>query len=209
MCKFYSAILTKNGDLFHNPFTTSHEDIIDEFNLNDNMRDNFIRLEFVPKRKMFEIDFYELKVDESITPEWFDENMKEIIINRLKNIIKSLIISDDVKLLNGRCAILVGSSNLRKVKNSIIYSMWENSKVGELRENSEVGVLRENSEVGVLRENSKVGELRENSKVGVLRENSKVGVLWENSEVGELWENSEVGELWENSEIKKDNRIKE
>ena len=35
MCKFYSAIVMKNGDLLHNQSLMSHEDIIDMFEIND------------------------------------------------------------------------------------------------------------------------------------------------------------------------------
>ena len=40
MCKFYSAIVLKNGDLLHDVHLTSHEDIIDLYGLNDNTTEN-------------------------------------------------------------------------------------------------------------------------------------------------------------------------
>jgi hypothetical protein len=218
MCKFFSAIVTKNGDLYYNKFTHSHEDLIDLFNLREGLKaDNFIRIEYYPENNdLSDLLSYQLHVDEQSIPEWFNDDLKEQIVNKLNFVLEKMIISnEEKKILIGDCYILKDST-IKKIQNCIIFQMRGNSQVGvlrgnsqvgELRENSQVGVLRENSQVGVLWGNSQVGELWENSQVGELWGNSQVGVLRGNSQVGELWENSKVGELRGNSKIKKDNRI--
>ena len=185
MCKFYSAIVMKNGDLLHNENLISHEDIIDFFNINDSQVncDKFVRVEFSPLNKsdIADISAYRLNVDESSAPEWFEKH-REYITEKLSSIVKNRIVEGDRKLLTGGMYVLK-NANIQKIMSCIIISMG-NSQVGEMRENSQVRVMRENSQVGVMWENSQVGEMWENSQVGEMRGNSQVGEMRENSQVG-------------------------
>lgn len=64
----------RNGDVMHDIHLTSHEDIIDLYNLkDDSMRDNFVRVEYTPESDsdLPNIEKYRLKVDEDSTPNWF------------------------------------------------------------------------------------------------------------------------------------------
>jgi hypothetical protein len=80
----------KNGDLLHNENLMSHEDIIRLFNINDTQVncDKFVRIEFAPNDTIdySYIEKYELKVDESNVPDWFEKH-REYIINQLKEIV--------------------------------------------------------------------------------------------------------------------------
>lgn len=83
MCKFLSAIVLKNGDLICDPFIDSHEDLIDRYNLRDNNTNNFIRIEHTPDDDFYYSDLteYKLHIDENTTPDWFTDDLKDIIIN--------------------------------------------------------------------------------------------------------------------------------
>ena len=104
MCKFYSAIVMKNGDLLHNENLMSHEDIIALFNINDSQVNcnKFVRVEFTPEDQndLPNIEKYVLRVDESETPKWF-EKYREYVTSRLKDIVSKRIITSDQKLLTG------------------------------------------------------------------------------------------------------------
>ncbi len=164
MCKFYSAIVSKNGELYHNPFTISHEEIIDSCELRDDP--NLIcRVEFYPKNEkdIFDYKKYQLHFDDE-RPDWFTDSVESDIIKKLKVIIKNMIITQNKKCIIGK-SVLLKDCTIQYIKNSVVYNM----------ENSKVGVMGENSKVGEMWENSKVGEMWENSNVGVMRENSNVG----------------------------------
>ena len=126
MCKFYSAVVTKNGDLYHNPFLTSHEDIIDLFNLhnadNKPFIDKLCRIEFYPDDDKYicDVDKYNLHVDEDIVPEWFEE-YRELTISKLRDIINSMIIKEDSELIVGRGIILSNDITVRKLSNCVVY----------------------------------------------------------------------------------------
>ena len=101
MCKFYSAIVTKNGNLYHKTSIISHEYIIDLYNLNDmSLHDNLCRVEFYPDNyeDMDKPDKYNLHIDENYIPEWFEE-YRDGVISRLKDIITNMIVKVDTKIL--------------------------------------------------------------------------------------------------------------
>ncbi len=194
MCKFYSAIIRPNGDLLHDIHTSSHEDIIDLYDLNDDKAGRFAKIEYTSDNLM-DLSTYELKVDEDIKPEWLTDSMLENAERKLYQIVKKRIITEDRKLLMGGIFVVAENVKIDKVKNAII----------EIIKNSTVKVMCENSTVNAMRENSTVNAMRENSTVNAMRENSTVNAMWENSTVKVMWENSTVKVMWENSTVKINN----
>ena len=166
MCKFYSAIVMRNGDLLHNENLTSHEDIIDLFNINDNQFncDKFVRVEYSPdeNKDLPDISKYVLRVDESTTPDWFEKH-REFITEKLKGIVERRIITGNHKLLTGGLYV-VKDAEISRLKSAIV-------------------VYLQNSQVNLMCENSQVNEMWGNSRVNQ---------MWENSQVNEMWENSQV-----------------
>jgi hypothetical protein len=230
MCKFYSAILLKNGDLLHNENLLSHEDLIRLFNINDSQVncDKFVRLEFTPddESDFPHIEKYKLNVDENNIPKWF-EKQREYVTQKLKDIVSKRIITIDQKILTGGlyvvkdCIIdklisaqviylqgqvntMWGNSQVNKMRgNSQVNEMWENSKVNTMWGNSQVNEMRENSQVNKMWDNSQVNKMWDNSRVNKMRENSQVNEMWDNSQVNEMWENSQVNEMRDNSQVNK------
>ena len=188
MCKFYSAIVMKNGDLLHNENLMSHEDIIDLFNINDSQTNcnKFVRVEFSPDNDsdLPDISKYKLNVDESTTPNWFGKH-REYVTERLTDIVKNRIISGSRKLLIGGLYV-VKDAEIGRIKSAIVVYL-QNSQVNEMRENSQVNVMWGNSQV--------------NEMWG----NSQVNVMWGNSQVNEMLESSQVNEMWGNSTAKINN----
>ena len=136
MCQFKSFILLKNGDILHNDFIQSHEDLITLFNINDNnalSTRNFVRCEFVPKPDKKGIihydkpDTYVLIIDEQHCPDWV-EVLKEQTIDRMKTIIKGYIVKD-AKILVSKFAIITGIVN--KILDSAIVYITKEGTVTE------------------------------------------------------------------------------
>jgi hypothetical protein len=123
MCKFYSAIVSRSGELYHKTSLISHEDIIDYYNLNDSsLHDNICRVEFYPDntKDILDINMYKLHVDEDCIPNWFEE-YKESTIDKLKDIINNMIIKTNTKILCDGGYILGNNIIVNQLKNSIIY----------------------------------------------------------------------------------------
>jgi len=201
MCKFKSAIVLRNGDILHNDFTDSHEDLIELFGLVDNGKENFVRIEFsTDGKRLDKIENYSLIVDEKSTPAWFEE-IRESATGQMKTIVSNMIISENQKIIAGRAVILTGNAVVNKIRHCIIHEMRESSQVGEMWESSRVGTMRESSRVGTMRESSWVGTMRESSQVGTMWGSSRAGTMWESSRVGTMRESSQVGTMRGSSQV--------
>ena len=200
MCKFMSAIVLRpNGpvEVLRNAWTDSHDDLVELFNLRDNNREAFARVEFCPKKPdtMDQPDTYVLTIDEQRCPEWFDDDLKAKVSNRMRGWVKAMIVSGDVSMLCGGAYILAKGAKVECVKSALIHVMMPGSNVGVMWESSNVGSMRESSNVGVMLGSSKVGVMLGSSNVGVMWESSNVGVMRGSSNVGEMRESSKVGEM--------------
>ena len=88
MCEFKSAIVVKDEQeksgfrLLMSPFTESHSELEQLFNLKDGARLNYAKVEFSPKdfSTAHQLETYKLEIDEDRTPDWFDKEIKDRVI---------------------------------------------------------------------------------------------------------------------------------
>jgi len=169
MCRFLSALVKKNGNIICVPgVTDSHEDLIEYASLhdNDNYIRSFVRIEYHPDNgELHELDKYELHVDESDTPDWFDKKMKEKIERKLYQRVKKMIISNEKPILLGGCYILHGDAEIRKVQGSRIISMRDNASVMNVWGNASVTDVGDNASVMNMRGNASVTDVWGNAKI--------------------------------------------
>ena len=110
MCEFKSAIVMKDGKekggfkLLLSPWSESHSELFKIFKIKDDgARLNFARVEFSPDSMVNAhlLEKYKLNIDESRTPEWFSDAMKEKVAERMAAYIKSILVTGDVELITG------------------------------------------------------------------------------------------------------------
>jgi len=120
MCNFLSAIVFQSGRVHADPeHTDSHEDMIAALDLKDDREfaRDWIRVEFTPKDgDYFDIDSYELKVDEATTPVWFDEDRRAATENDLRSRVRQMIVTTDRKIILGGCWLIPENINIDVVK---------------------------------------------------------------------------------------------
>ena len=186
MCQFKSMIVTKNGDVLYLYGDDSHENIIDKFKNDYDLKDDtadpkklrFARIEIVPPNNdVFEknLSKWILKIDQTITPKWWDKNITDKCFSGLDKYLKNVIIENqEIDLIEYKTGLFIKNSKIKVIKNS------------------QVSMMRENSQVSEMRENSQVSEMRGNSQVSMMRGNSQVSEMWGNSQVSEMWGNSQV-----------------
>ena len=162
MCKFYSAIITKTGELYHNPWTTSHEDIVAIFDLKDE-KDNLCRVEFYPDidEDIWDYKKYNLHIDQQ-EPEWF-KKFQTKTISKLRLIIKKMIFTGEKQMLCGK-VIILKDAKIGTLKNVLVYDMIS-SQVGEMYGSSRVGEMCGSSRVGEMYDSSQVGKICGSSQV--------------------------------------------
>jgi hypothetical protein len=80
MCKAFSCLFTKSGDVLWKFAVDSHEDLIREYKLSDDGRkQDFVRIEIPPKNGDYlNPDEWIFKVDQEKTPDWFNRAFAEM-----------------------------------------------------------------------------------------------------------------------------------
>ncbi len=113
MCNFLSGWVLRTGDVLCEPMLDSHEELAKWFNIKRDDGHNAIRWEFSPTekdgvRQFFDFDSYSFRIDEKETPSWFDEERREATINAAKKVLRSMVVSDDSRLILLGKAIFAG-----------------------------------------------------------------------------------------------------
>ena len=218
MCNFFSCIVLKDGQVVWDTNIDSHDELLVMANIKDDTANPaellFARVEIVPPDgDVFEKDMkkWMLKIDQSITPKWWNKQYEQKCRNALQTCLKETIIDNqDIDLIQNKSGLWIRNSKIKTIKNSFIRVMRGSSQVGEMRGSSQVREMRGSSQVGVMRGSSQVGVMRESSQVRVMwgssqvremRGSSQVGVMWESSQVRVMWESSQVGEMRGSSQV--------
>jgi len=131
MCQFKSGIVLKDGKekggfrLIMSPWTESHSELITMFKLNDGKILHFARVEFSPPNldTAHQVETYKFKIDEDRKPEWFDNKMKNSVIEKMTAYIKSIIVSGDVQLLIGGQFVIAPSAKIECAHTMVINAM--------------------------------------------------------------------------------------
>ena len=89
--------------IFRNPATDSHSTLIDFFKLRDDDRLRFARIEFSPPtvKQSADPESYSLSIDERRTPEWFDDEMKAAVAEKMRCFVRAMIATKETPFLLG------------------------------------------------------------------------------------------------------------
>ena len=126
MCKFKSAVVTKEGNVYHHNLTDSHAQIQLLYNLKDRGED-IACVEFSPSGPEDDLASYALHLDQERTPSWWTEEFAAMIAEKMKAIVSSYIIVGDVPLALGR-RIIVRNGRILEARHSIV-TAYGSSKV--------------------------------------------------------------------------------
>jgi hypothetical protein len=198
MCRFLSAIVTRQGNVYCNPLTDSHEDLIEMFSIKDSKpMQNFVRVEYTPESQteIANIEKYNLSVDEDYTPEWFDEGLRDKTIRKLKSMLKKMIITEDRKILIGD-AFILDHVNIGVLRYARVISMAGGS----------VNVVWDGGSVNVVWDGGSVNVVRAGGSVNEVWNGGSVNEVWAGGSVNEVWNGGSVNEVWAGGQIKKDYR---
>lgn len=127
MCEYLSALVLRNGDIVHSPYTDSHSDLILSAGLDENDTPHrgeprFSRVEFRPAdpADLASIEKYRLVLDEGREPEWFAEH-REKVESTLRRWADAAIIRSPVPILfGGRWVVAKGGRVGRLVGGTIV-----------------------------------------------------------------------------------------
>lgn len=206
MSRFLSGIAFKNGDIHYNPITDSHEDLIQEKELDDrvtipNCNRNWVRFEYTSET-LSDLSTYVLEICEEEIPIWVDSKFQYDLVEKLKLIISSIILCDvNKKFIIGGCWILTGNTLVNRCVCARVVLMDKNSKINNLDENSEVNIMSGYSKIVNMKRNSKIRHMMEFSEFFNMYSNSNIYSMWDNSKGEAMYENSKICRMRDSSRV--------
>lgn len=193
MIEFYPVLIKNTGEIFHNIFATTHNDLIGKYITHeDNENKTYFKAVFSPKGRLDDVNEYHLIYSENYIPDWFYGDFKEQVISKLKQIIDSMIIRGRKKLLLHEGAILTKNACIDELKHSIIFAMYDKAKVKSVSNNSEILLLTDNCVVDGLFDNSRITDVQGFARINVLNDYSKIINLGGHATVGKLYNHSRI-----------------
>jgi hypothetical protein len=128
MCNFKSAIVVQDESvkggfrLLMSPWTESHSELESIFKLKDGPRLTYAKVEFSPPfmDTAHKLETYVFKLDQERKPDWFTDEIKEHVTDKLSAYIKTIIVDGDVALLIGGQFIIAPSARVDLAHSMVI-----------------------------------------------------------------------------------------
>ena len=186
MCEFKSAIVTRDGRLWHSEFTDAHENIRELYDLHEGSPEmiaakgpNFVRVEFRPSwSNPFDLDSWMFCVDEPEVPDWFTDDLRVATIAELRSIVGGMLISTGThSLVCGRTVIVGGDAVVNRAWFCRIFVLGKATVTA--------------------RDNAKVEAW---DKATVTARGNATVTVWDNATV-KAWYDAKV-EAWDNATVK-------
>ena len=190
----------RNGDLFFNAWTDSHEDLVAINNLRDNRDGNFARVEFSPKDKadLDKPEKYKLVVDEARKPDWFDEAMEVKTVDRLKSIIARMVVNDERKMLCGGAYILGSKAKIGSVKNARIVAMMGKAEAGSVSGSSQISDVWGSA---------KISDVRDSATISGVWGSATISDVGDSATISDVRDSAKISDVRDSATIEKDRRI--
>jgi hypothetical protein len=176
----------KNGfRLLRNAWTDSHSDLIEIFNLKDNDRLSFARVEFSPKdtKDIASPDAYQLTIDEGRCPAWFDAEKQEACANQMRGWVKAMIVTKDRKMLCGGAYIIAGTAKIGAVKNCYIPAILGSANIGDVYGSANIGDVYGSANIGDVYDSANIGSVRDSANIGYVCDSAKIGYVYGSAKI--------------------------
>ncbi|MCK9416725.1 hypothetical protein M0Q97_08730 [Candidatus Dojkabacteria bacterium] len=194
MKEFYHVLIKNTGQIIHDTFATSHKDLIHKYLTSEDVQnETYFKAMFSPKEntRLDDVNNYQLIINETYIPNWFCGGFVEDVTHNLKIIISSMIIKIRKPLLLNEGAILVGNAVIDEVKHSIIFGMYDNSRIKVLN----------NGEIHTMRDETIIDETYDNTIIYCMHGYSKVKKMCDNSKILKMFEQANVNIMYNSSKI--------
>lgn len=205
MYNFYPIIVVEGGEILHNPFASSHQEIIACcVDFTNPKHKNYMLVTYKPKSyRLDDIDNYDFVIEQNAIPDWFDTKTEKKAKENLKTIIRNMIIPNGrKKLVLNQAIILSNGAKIDKAKNVIIFGMYDDSMIHHLNENSKVSLMANDTKIQRI-DSSIINEMHGNAKIENLCDNSKVRRMYGRTQIETMKGNSMIDMMREKSFVEK------
>ena len=198
MCKLKSAIILK--DRIFMPDYDSHSKMLEELGITDdyfNASKVFVRAELAPENGdvFSDIDGWKLKVDQDITPEWFDEkDCAERMRNTVKEWAKTHIFvgQNELKISHGEYIFIKDCEDVDICDNATVEYICGNATVEYIYDKATVKNIYGNATVKNICDNATVEYIYGKATVKNICDKATVKYIYGNATVKNIYGNATV-----------------
>ena len=207
MCQLKSGIILKNRVFV--PEYDSHTKMLEELRIEDNYlgaSKTFVRVELSPTDDdvFSDIDTWKLKVDQDITPDWYDEDTyKPQVVEAVKEWAKDHIHIgvDNLKISEGENHYIKDCKNVQIYGNATVNYIYDNATVKYICGNATVKSIYGNATVEYVYDNATVNYIYGNATVNYIYDNATVKYICGNATVKSIYGNATVEYVYGNATV--------
>ena len=207
MCKLKSAIILK--DKIFMPDYDSHSEMLEELKITDdyfNASKVFVRAELTPENgdAFSDIDGWQFRVDQDITPEWFDEkDCTERMRKAVKEWAKTHIFigQNDLKISHGENIFIKDCKNVDICGNATVKNICGNATVKSIYGKATVENIYDNATVENIHDNATVKNICGNITVNNICGNATVDYICDNVTVKYIYGKATVKNIYGNTTV--------
>jgi hypothetical protein len=200
MCEFKSAIVVQDERekggfrLCLSPWTESHDELEKIFHLHEGKSLKFAKVEFRPPdiASAHLPATYKLKIDEERTPDWFTKEVRESVIEKMTDYIKSIIVSGDADILIGGQFIVCGKSKIGFIKNAIIYAISGSAQVEYISDSAQVEYIYGSAQVESISGSAQVESIYGSAQVKYISDSAQVESISGSAQVESIYGSAQV-----------------
>ena len=208
MCKLKSAIILKDRVFISDH--DSHSKMLEELGITDdyfNASKVFVRAELSPENGdvFSDIDGWKLKVDQDITPEWFDEkDCAERMRKAVKEWAKTHIFigQNGLTISHGENIFIKDCKNVDIYDNATVENICGNATVENICGNATVNYIYDDATVKRICDNATVNYIYGNATVNYICDNATVERIYDNATVNYICDNATVNYIYGNATVK-------
>lgn len=193
--EFLKVLITVKGDILYDIHAVSFDYLEKKFkHTNDDVANGeYFKATYSPKngKRLNDIEFYQLKINEIFIPDWFKGDNKKEIEFKLNHLVRSMIIVDEGDIYH-QGAILSGNANITFAQHSVIFGMYEKAKIQFVDAKTEIWEMTDGTYVNVLQDNCIVHQMHGYSKIKNMRDNACVNLLYGQAKIGMMFDNSNI-----------------
>ena len=168
MCKFFSGVVVRNGDVLSHPMLDNHHDIVRYFGLPDTMVNHrhFAKVELHPK-DWLDVSTWEFVVDEPTKPDWL-EDIQPSVEDTMRRIAKKMILTEKTKIptmiLDG-CWIIGGSAVVKDVRGGRIIRVQDSAQISDVMGSARISGVMGSVQISGVRGSAQISDVGGSAKL--------------------------------------------
>ena len=188
MCRFYSAIVLRNGDVLDHDASDSHTDLIRHYKLPDDREcRHFAKVEFVPADagRVADVSGYTLHVDEDTEPSWWPEVRDRVEATCRARVGRMVLDSGKVDLLLGGRWILAGDVEVGEIKgNAVVVAVGGSARIDRVGGSARIDRVWDSARIVAVGGSARIDCVGDSARIDAVWDSARIVAVGGSARIG-------------------------